>query len=106
MKKFLFVLVAVFSLSFISCFSNKDKLQESEQTPVKTQEIKSGVVHRIFQGWTVFSVRLRDGKILVGFCSNLYDCKGKKQIKDFFFAQPGDTIVYSGEKVLEVRFND
>lgn len=73
------------------------------------REIRQGVVHRVFQRdhriWTVFSVRLTDGNILSGFCCDK-DNYENMQIKDFFFAQPGDTIVYSGEKVLEVKFKD
>ncbi len=109
MKKFLFVLGVIFSLSLTSCSSVEDKLQKPEQVSMETQEIKQGVVHRVFQRdhriWTVFSVRLTDGNILSGFCCDK-DNYENKQIKDFFFAQPGDTIVYSGEKVLEVKFKD
>ena len=66
-------------------------------------------MHRVFQrdhrGWTDLSVRLRDGVIISGYSRDGIEIEQTQQ-RDFFFAQPGDTIVYSGEKVLEVRFKD
>ena len=94
----------------VSCSSVGDASQEPEQVSAEVQNtIKSGVVHRVFQrdhrGWTDLSVRLRDGVIISGYSRDGIEIEQTQQ-RDFFFAQPGDTIVYSGEKVLEVRFKD
>ena len=107
MKNFLFVLIAVWC---VSCSSVGDASQESRQAPVEVKDtIKSGVVHRVFQrnhqSWTDFSARLMEGTIIAGFTSD--DSRiSQSQPADFFFVQPGDTIVYCGEKVIEVRFKD
>lgn len=109
MKNFLFVWVSAFSLSLTSCFSIDNESQETEQLSMEPQEIKQGVVHRLFQRdhrtWTEFSVRLTDGKVIAGYSYDGNEIR-QSQEEDFFFVQPGDTIVYSGEKVIEVRFKD
>ena len=110
MKNFLFVLVSVFPLFLISCSSTEEASQESEQAPVKVKDTtKIGIVHRVcqrnHQSWTNVSARLMDGTIIAG-----YTCDDSRmrqsQPADFFFVQSGDTIVYCGEKVLEVKFKD
>ena len=111
MKNFLFFLGAIFSLSLTSCSSTStEETPQPEQVSIEVkQEIKQGVVHRLFQrnhkSWTDFSARLMDGTIIAGYT---IDDRGisQSQLADFFFVQPGDTIVYSGEKVLEVKFKD
>lgn len=111
MKNFFICFGTIFSLSLTSCFSIDSKSQEAEQLSMEPQEIKQkqGVVHRVFQrdhrSWTDFSARLKDGTIISGY--TIDDSRiSQSQLADFFFVQPGDTIVYSGEKVLAVRFKD
>ncbi len=114
--------MAIFSLSFTSCsFSNEETHQEPEQARVETQEVKkevkkeivknqSGIVHRVekdfFKTRALTSVRLRNGKILSGTVETAIFGYDKDQIENFFFAQPGDTIIYDGDKVLEVCFKN
>ena len=110
--------MAIFSLSFTSCsFSNEETHQEPEQAWVETQEVKkeivknqSGIVHRVekdfFKTRALTSVRLRNGKILSGTVETAIFGYDKDQIENFFFAQPGDTIIYDGDKVLEVCFKN
>ncbi len=109
MKNFLFVLVSAFSLSLTSCLSIDNESQETEQVSMEPQKIKQGVVHRVFQrdhkSWTDFSARLMNGTIIAGYTIDESGIS-QSQLADFFFVQPGDTIVYSGEKVLEVRFKN
>lgn len=106
MKKIFFI-TASFSLILSSCFSNAGKLQDSEREAMEAQEITRGVVHRVYESKfkteNIFYVRLNDGTVLEGEVAIYAGMLGHE---DFFFVQPGDTIVYNGEEVLEVRFKD
>lgn len=117
-----FLLMAIVSLSFTSCSSsNEENHQEPEQARVETQEVKkevkkeiiknqSGIVHRVekdfFKSRALTTVRLKNGKILSGTVETATFGYDKDQIENFFFSQPGDTIFYDGDDVIEVRFKD
>ena len=70
----------------------------------------TNVVHRIFvrhyKSRTIKNVRLRNGHILAGeYFENVIGSECD-QISDFYFVEEGDTIVYEGKKVIEVKFKD
>lgn len=66
---------------------------------------KGTVVHRVFKAdgrYTgQYSIRLCDGKIF----RKLIDIPGDTP-DDFFFLREGDTVVYSGKKIIEIRFQN
>ncbi len=114
MKKNFFIVVAVFSLSLISCSEENATASQMgvKQEVQKTKKMnvhKSGIVHRIFASQfrttNTFYVRLKDGKMLEGTVGTGIE-SGMDQPEDFFFTQPGDTIFYNGDDVISVKFKD
>ena len=81
--------------------------EESVKSAPKQKVNKRGVVHRVYKSYfrtkNIVEVRLTDGTILKG--RNLSDT-GKNQPDDFYFVDEGDTIIYDGDDVLEVKFKD
>ena len=73
----------------------------------KQKIYKRGVVHRVYKSYfrteNIVEVRLTDGTILKG--RNLSDT-GKNQPDDFYFVAEGDTIIYDGDDIIEVKFKD
>ncbi|MFR8206356.1 MAG: hypothetical protein ACLU99_08475 [Alphaproteobacteria bacterium] len=70
------------------------------ESRVKARE---SVVHRFFKSDdkydSQYSVRLMDGKVLKKVLNTKLGTPD-----DFFFLREGDTVVYSGDKVIEIRF--
>ena len=102
MKKSFFVFFVVISLSLISCSE-----ENATVSPWEISKNKFGVVHRVYESYfqyeNFFFDPLTDGKVLeagVGNNSKL------EKLKDFYFVQPGDTIIYDGDEIIEVRFKD
>lgn len=108
MKKISFILIAVFSLTLIACSEENAKVSpQNISKRIKEKKCKFGVVHRVcesyFQYENVFFVRLIDGKVLK---ADIGNTTRLEKLKDFYFVQPGDTIVYDGDDIIEVRFKD
>ena len=101
MKKIVVIIVLVLvSIVVALSFETQEVSQEVEETQ------KIGVVHRTFvrqqKRRTDKLVRLQDGTILSGeFIGSL-----NTQISDFCFVEKGDTVIYNGEKVIEVKFKN
>lgn len=99
MKNFVF-LVGIFIL--VSCSGSNAEIENTET--------QSGIVHRVFvrhyRSSTLKSIRLTNGNCLSGkFFENVIGSE-QDQMSDFYFAEEGDTILYQGEKVIEVKFKD
>ena len=98
MKNFVF-LVGIFIL--VSCSFNAE---------IENTETQSGIVHRVFvrhyRSSTLKSIRLTNGNCLSGkFFENVIGSE-QDQMSDFYFAEEGDTILYQGERIIEVKFKD
>ena len=115
-KKWFFYSYGSDSFSFfspfvlISFFSTQnegdvDPLNNIEQREVLKREVKTkeGIVHRVFKAEgrlkCQYSVHLQDGKVFLKRLTIATDSPD-----DFFFLREGDTVVYSGDKVIEIRF--
>lgn len=76
---------------------------EAKNKPEVNMEAKESIVHRFFKADekydSQYSIRLQDGKVLKRVLNIKYDTPD-----DFFFLREGDTVVYSGDKVIEIRF--
>lgn len=95
-KVFLAVSAAIISLT--SCTTGTPEA-------VQDKEVRESVVHRVYKahGGSVghYFVRLEDGSILKKTLAVYHGIPD-----DFFFLREGDTVVYSGSEVLEIRFKD
>lgn len=99
MKNFVF-LVGIFIL--VSCSGSNAEIENTET--------QSGIVHRVFvrhyRSSTLKSIRLTNGNCLSGkFFENVIGSE-QDQMSDFYFAEEGDTILYQGERIIEVKFKD
>lgn len=69
----------------------------------ESSEIRESVVQRVYHDSYAYSglhsVRLDDGKVLSTVLR-------KENVNDFFFLKQGDTVVYAGESVIEIRFKN
>ena len=78
----------------------KAEVKNKPEVEVKARE---SVVHRFFKSDdkydSQYSVRLMDGKVLKTVLNTKLGTPD-----DFFFLREGDTVVYSGDKVIEIRF--
>lgn len=119
MKKIFLGILSMVCLTLVSCVENgadgplfvgaeeSAPYEESVKSAPKQKINKRGVVHRVYKSYfrtkNIVEVRLTDGTILKG--RNLSDT-GKNQPNDFYFVAEGDTIIYDGDDVLEVKFKD
>lgn len=104
MKNFVF-LVGLFIL--VSCSGSE---KQSFNAEIENTETQSGIVHRVFvrhyRNSTVKNIRLTNGNCLSGKFFDSVIGLEQDQISDFLFAEEGDTILYQGEKVIEIKFKD
>ena len=107
MKNFVF-LVGIFIL--VSCSGSEKQSFNAEIENTENTETQSGIVHRVFvrhyRNSTLKSIRLTNGNCLSGkFFENVIGSE-QDQMSDFYFAEEGDTILYQGERINEVKFKD
>lgn len=83
-------------VSFSSC-------SKVENDAVASSEKKESTVFRVFkadeQAFTQYSVLLKDRTVLQRTMAVYQEVPS-----EFFFLKEGDTVVYSGDEVIEIRF--
>ena len=101
MRKFFSFVMMLLVVSFSSCSKVENDAAEVSNESVPEQ--KESTVFRVFQAdeqtFTQYSVLLKDKTVL----------QRKKAVyrevpSEFFFLKEGDTVVYSGDEVIEIRF--
>lgn len=102
-KFFSFVMMMLLVVSFSSCSKVENDAKEASNEGVPVQ--KESTVSRVFYSSTstgaLYSVLLEDKTILYKGIVFTRDDRPS----EFFFLQKGDTVVYSGDEVIEIHFN-
>ena len=102
MRKFFCFIMILLVMPFYSCSKMKDNssYSETENSKEKRESIVFRTCHSFVALGRLCSVVLEDKTILHQAIRFTYD----ELPSEFFFLQKGDTVVYSGDKVLEIRF--
>lgn len=107
MRKFFSFIMIFLVMALSSCIKMEKKSSFSETKNNSTEiskETKKSIIVRVFQSPTpagsVYYVLLEDNTIL----EEAINCTLHQKPSEFFFLQKGDTVVYSGDEVIEIRF--
>lgn len=102
MRKFFSFVMMLLVVSFSSCSKVENDATEVSNESVPEQ--KESTVFRVFYSFTstgaLYSVLLEDKTILY---KGIVFTRGHRP-SEFFFLKEGDTVVYSGDEVIEIRF--